>query len=123
MSAKWPIADMNGSLSRAPCTHVSTADIVLHTTRVTIEPSANWCWTLAAPNNGCGEKMQRELAIRQLAKLEGFRLEKKDDGSYRLINARFNVAVYQHDGVLLEKIAEFLDRRTSQANSRDRYHR
>ena len=127
---------MNRSLSvtRAPCTHVSTSDIVgrrrdredpwrLHTTRVTIEPSANWCWTLAAPNNGCGEKMQRELAIRQLAKLEGFRLEKKDDGSYRLINARFNVAVYQHDGVLLEKIAEFLDRRTSQANSRDRYHR
>ena len=49
--------------------------------------------------------MQREHAIRQLAKLEGYRLEKKDDDSYRLINARFNVAVYQHDGVSLEKIA------------------
>jgi hypothetical protein len=55
--------------------------------------------------------MQREHAIRQLAKLEGYRLEKKGDDSYRLINARFNVAVYHHDGVPLEKIAEFLERR------------
>jgi hypothetical protein len=78
---------------------------------------------LAAPNNSCGEKMQRELAIRQLAKLEGYRLEKNDDGSYRLINARFNVTVYQHDGVLLEKVAEFLERRTSQVNSQNRHHR
>jgi len=67
--------------------------------------------------------MQREHAIRQLAKLEGYRLEKKSDDSYRLINARFNVAVYQHDGVPLEKIAEFLERRTSQANSPDAHHR
>jgi hypothetical protein len=67
--------------------------------------------------------MQREFAIRQLAKLEGYRLEKNDDGSYRLINARFNVAVYQHDGVLLEKITEFLERRTSQVNSPNRHHR
>ena len=81
-----------------------------------IEPTANWCWSFAAPNNGCGEKMQREHAIRQLAKLEGYRLEKKGDESYRLINARFNVAVYQHDGVTLEKIAEFLEKRTSQNN-------
>jgi hypothetical protein len=43
--------------------------------------------------------MQREHAIRQQAKLEGYRLEKRDDDSYRLINARFNVAVYQLDGV------------------------
>jgi hypothetical protein len=81
-----------------------------------IEPTANWCWTLAAPNNGCGEKMQREHAIRQLAKLGGYRLEKRGDESYRLINARFNVAVYQYDGVTLEKIAEFLEKRTSQKN-------
>ena len=47
--------------------------------------------------------MQREHAIRQLAKLEGYRLEKKGDDSYRLINARFNVAVYLLDGVSLEK--------------------
>jgi hypothetical protein len=59
--------------------------------------------------------MQREHAIRQLARLEGYRLEKKDDGSYRLINAKFNVAVYQHDGVALEKIAEFLERRANRA--------
>ena len=52
--------------------------------------------------------MQREHAIRQQAKLEGYRLEKRDDDSYRLINARFNVAVYQLDGVSLEKITEFL---------------
>ena len=67
--------------------------------------------------------MQREHAIRQLAKLEGYRLEKKGDDSYRLINARFNVAVYQHDGVPLTKIAEFLERRTSQKNSSDVHHR
>ena len=54
------------------------------------------------------------MQIRQLAKLEGYRLEKKDDDSYRLINARFNVAVYLLDGVSLEKIVEFLERRTSQ---------
>lgn len=67
--------------------------------------------------------MQREHAIRQMAKLGGYRLEKKGDGSYRLINARFNVAVYQHDGVSLEKIAEFLERRTDQVNLPDRHHR
>lgn len=32
-------------------------------------------------------------------KLEGYRLEKKGDDSYHLINARFNVAVYQLNGV------------------------
>jgi hypothetical protein len=67
--------------------------------------------------------MQREHAIRQLAKLEGYRLEKKSDDTYRLINARFNVAVYLLDGVSLEKIAEFLDRRTNQINSPSRHHR
>lgn len=67
--------------------------------------------------------MQREYAIRRLAKLEGYRLEKKSDDSYRLINARFNVAVYQLDGVSLEKIAGFLARRTSQANSPDAHRR
>jgi len=67
--------------------------------------------------------MQREYAIRQLAKLEGYRLEKKGDDSYRLINAKFNVAVYLLDGVSLEKIAAFLDRRTRQVNSLDRHHR
>jgi hypothetical protein len=61
--------------------------------------------------------MQREHAIRQLAKREGYRLEKKGDDSYRLINARFNVAVYQHDRVPLEKIAAFLEQRASQASS------
>ena len=55
--------------------------------------------------------MQREFAMRRLAKLEGYRLEKKGDDSYRLINARFNVAVYQLDGVPLEKIAGFLEKR------------
>jgi hypothetical protein len=59
----------------------------------------------------------------ELAKLEGYRLEKKDDDSYRLINARFNVAVYLLDGVSLEKIGEFLERRTSQVNAPDRRHR
>jgi hypothetical protein len=73
---------------------------------------------------GCGgTKMQREFAMRRLAKLEGYRLEKKGDDSYRLINARFNVAVYQLDGVPLEKIAGFLEKRTSQANSPDAQHR
>jgi hypothetical protein len=67
--------------------------------------------------------MQREFAIRRLAKHEGYRLEKKGDDSYRLINARFNVAVYQLDGVSLERIAAFLEKRTSQANSPDAQHR
>jgi hypothetical protein len=51
--------------------------------------------------------MQREHAIRQQAKLEGYRLGKRDDDSYRLINARFNVAVYQLDGVSLKKSRSF----------------
>ena len=51
--------------------------------------------------------MQREFAMRRLAKLEGYRLEKKGDDSYRLINARFNVAVFQLDGVPLEKSRRF----------------
>jgi hypothetical protein len=67
--------------------------------------------------------MQREYKIRQLAKLEGYRLEKKGDHNYRLINARFNVAVYQLDGVPLEEIAAFLEKRSSQANSPDARHR
>jgi hypothetical protein len=66
--------------------------------------------------------MQREYKMRQLAKLEGYRLEKKSDDNYRLVYARFNVAVYQLDGVPLEKIAEFLERR-SQVNSPGRHHR
>jgi len=34
---------------------------------------------------GCGgTKMQREFAMRRLAKLEGYRLEKKGDDNYRL---------------------------------------
>ena len=75
------------------------------------------------PHDLAETKMQREYAIRRLAKLEGYRLEKNSDDSYRLINARFNVAVYQHDGVPLEKIAAFLEQRTSHANSPDAQHR
>ena len=67
--------------------------------------------------------MQREFATQQLAKREGYRLEKKGDKSYRLVNARFNVVVYQLDGVPLEKVAEFLERRTSLANSSDSHRR
>ena len=74
-------------------------------------------------SEGLRQKMQREYAIRQIAKREGYRLEKKGDESYRLINARFNVVVYQLDGVPLEKIAAFLERSESQANSPDTQHR
>ena len=42
--------------------------------------------------------MQREYAIRQTAKREGYRLEKQGDESYRLINERLNVIVYDLDG-------------------------
>jgi hypothetical protein len=38
--------------------------------------------------------MQREFAVRQLAKREGYRLEKLEDESYRLINARLGVVFY-----------------------------
>lgn len=61
--------------------------------------------------------MQREYAIRQAAKRDGYRLEKKDNESYRLINSRLNVVVYQLDGVSLEIIATFLEQRTSQSGS------
>lgn len=75
-------------------------------------------WSGGTLIKGCSEnKMQREYEIRQLAKREGYRLEKKGEDSYRLINARFNVAVYELDGVPLEKIAAFLEQRASQANS------
>jgi hypothetical protein len=74
-------------------------------------------------HKGCGEKMQREYAIRQIAKRGCYRLEKKGDDRYRLINARFNVVVYQLDGVPLEKIAAFLELLTSRANSPDAHHR
>ena len=67
--------------------------------------------------------MQREYAILKIAKREGFRLEKKSDEGYRLVNARFNVVVYQLDGVPLEKIAAFLEQPTSQANSPHAHHR
>jgi hypothetical protein len=67
--------------------------------------------------------MQREFTIRQLAKHEGFRLEKKSGESYRLINGRFNVVVYQLDGVPLEKIASFLERPESRTNFPGAYRR
>ena len=67
--------------------------------------------------------MQREYAIRKIVKREGFRLEKEGDDNYRLINARFNVVVYHLDGVSLEKIAVFLERPISRANSPDAHHR
>jgi 23S rRNA G2069 N7-methylase RlmK/C1962 C5-methylase RlmI len=61
--------------------------------------------------------MQREYAIRQDAKREGYRTEKLEGESYRLINARMNVAVYKVDGVSLEAVASFLDQRESRANA------
>jgi hypothetical protein len=67
--------------------------------------------------------MQREFAIRQLAKREGFRLEKKGGESYRLINERLNVIVSSLDGVPLEKIASFLEQPESRANSPGGHHR
>jgi hypothetical protein len=85
-----------------------------------IEQNVNSCWTLAALNNGCGEKMQHEYSIRQVAKHEDYRLEKKGDGSYRLINEKFNVIVHNLDGVPLEAIESFIERR--RANSLDTHH-
>ncbi len=55
--------------------------------------------------------MQREYSIRQIAKHEGYRLEKKGDGRYRLINERFKVTVHDLDGVPLEAIESFMERR------------
>jgi len=67
--------------------------------------------------------MQREYAIRQDAKREGYRLEKNGDESYRLINARLSVVVYGLDGVKLEAIALFLRQRESRANAPGDPHR
>src|SRR5450759_3210279 len=63
--------------------------------------------------------MQREYAIRQIAKREGFSLEKHGEDSYRLINERLNVIVFGLDGVPLETIASFLEKPESLANSPD----
>ena len=60
--------------------------------------------------------MQREYSIRQLAKREGYRLEKQGDSSYRLIHEKLNVIVYRLDGVPLEAVASFLVQRESRAN-------
>jgi hypothetical protein len=67
--------------------------------------------------------MQREYAIRQIAKREGFSLEKHGEDSYRLINERLNVIVFGLDGVPLETIASFLEKPESLANSPDAHHR
>jgi hypothetical protein len=56
--------------------------------------------------------MQREYQIRQIAKNKGYRLERRGDESYRLINGKLNVVVYQLDAVPLETIALFLEKRT-----------
>ena len=61
--------------------------------------------------------MQREYTIRQLAKRKGYRLEQKGEEGYRLINAKLEVVVYSLDGVQLDAIALFLERRESSANS------
>ena len=68
-------------------------------------------------------KDAREFAIRQIAKREGYRLEKKGGESYRLINKRLNVIVSSLDGAPLEKIAAFLEQSASRANSPDAHHR
>ena len=67
--------------------------------------------------------MQREYTIRQIAKREGYRLEKKGGESYRLINERLNVIVSSLDGAPLEKIAAFLEQPTSRANLPDAHQR
>jgi hypothetical protein len=67
--------------------------------------------------------MPGEYEIRHIAKREGYRLEKKGDDGYRLINARFNVIVYHLDGVPLEMIEAFLAQPESRANSPDAQHR
>ena len=88
-----------------------------------IEAPAKWCWTIGALQKGCGQKMQHEYAIRQIAKREGYRLEKKGGESYRLINERLNVIVSSLDGAPLEKIAAFLEQPASRANTPDAHHR
>jgi len=87
-----------------------------------IEAPAKWCWTVGALRNG-RDNMQREYAIRQIAKREGFSLEKHGEDSYRLINERLNVIVFGLDGVPLETIASFLEKPESLANSPDAHHR
>lgn len=63
--------------------------------------------------------MQREYTIRQIAKRKGYHLEKRGDESYRLINGRLNVTVYQLDAVPLETIALFLEHRTIRIAPKD----
>src|ERR1035437_8899286 len=77
------------------------------------------CWAL---RNG-RDNMQREYAIRQIAKREGFSLEKHGEDSYRLINERLNVIVLGLDGVPLETIASFLETQKMRANPRAAHQR
>jgi hypothetical protein len=61
--------------------------------------------------------MQREYAVRQLAKRNGYRLEKKSEQTYRLISQRFNVVVHGLDGVPLERVRFFLEHPEARAHS------
>jgi hypothetical protein len=59
--------------------------------------------------NDRNEKMQREFAIRQLAKREDYRLETKDGESYRLINERLNVVEQIHRAYIIGRLRSVLD--------------
>lgn len=103
---------------------VSGTDFLMHKrANSRLKQPGNGAVLFGALQEACGDKMQREYAIRQIAKRAGYRLAKKGDESYRLVNARFNVVVYQLDGVPLEKVAAFLEQPTSQANSPNGHHR
>jgi hypothetical protein len=75
------------------------------------------------PHDGCDKMMQREYAIQQIARREGYRLEKAGDDGYRLINARLNIVVYHLDGVPLDAIASFLEMPESRQNASGARHR
>jgi hypothetical protein len=70
----------------------------------------------------CGSALRREQLASPIFS-EAYRLEKKRDESYRLINERLNVVVYHLDGVPLETIASFLEQPESRANSPGALHR
>jgi len=74
-----------------------------------IDVPAKWCWTIGVLYNDRSEKMQREFAIRQLAKHEGYRLEKKGGVSYRLINKRLNVVEQIHRAYIIGRLRSALD--------------
>jgi hypothetical protein len=92
------LAEHGVAVLSEPVSQVMTREVKTCSEDDTIGPDGPYDHGKIPPFTGSAEGKTRRLSPR-----------KKGENSYRLINARFNVAVYQLDGVPLEKIAAFLE--------------